>query len=234
MTAKLARLAGLVLTVGCWVWARDVQRSATWNWALIWGTPLLAFPITLAGRRFLDTRPAAARVQWANIAVHYAMMIVLGCAIFPAARLGQQFPGPGLPLPRQLGLALLIITGFATLMTVLNLALRGLGAPFAARLSSRLAVDWMYAWTRNPMLLSTLALLVCMGLWNQSLGFVLWVLLIVSPGWIFFVWIYEQRELDIRFGSAYRDYKARTPFLWPHRPRAAAPPARKSGATAGL
>ena len=29
-----------------------------------------------------------------------------------------------------------------------------------------------------------------------------------------------ERELEIRFGKAYLEYKARTPLLWPRRPRA--------------
>ena len=111
------------------------------------------------------------------------------------------------------------LTGFATLLTVVNLALGGLGASFAAKLSSRLATDWMYAWTRNPMLLCTLALLLSVGFRYRSVWFVLWVILIVSPGWIFFVNIYEERELEIRFGAPCVDYRLRTPLLWPRKPR---------------
>jgi protein-S-isoprenylcysteine O-methyltransferase Ste14 len=32
--------------------------------------------------------------------------------------------------------------------------------------------------------------------------------------------LYEERELEIRFGQSYREYKARTSFLWPRKPRA--------------
>jgi len=153
------------------------------------------------------------------------MMIVLGVGIFPGIRSVQQQPG-ALRIPQQLGHALVWLTGFATALTVLNLAIRGLGAPFAAKLSSRLATDWMYAWTRNPMLLSTLALLVSVGLRYRSIWFVVWVIVIVSAGWIFFVKVYEERELEIRFGSSYLAYKARTPFLLPGRPRDTAEAAR--------
>jgi protein-S-isoprenylcysteine O-methyltransferase Ste14 len=69
------------------------------------------------------------------------------------------------------------------------------------------------------MLLATLAWLLCLGLWRQSAWFVLWVVFILSPGLIFFVWKYEERELRIRFGPAYEAYRARTPLLWPRRPR---------------
>jgi hypothetical protein len=49
-----------------------------------------------------------------------------------------------------------------------------------------------YEWGRRNIL--------SVGLQYRSTWFVLWVILIVSPGWIFFVRIYEERELQIRFG----------------------------------
>jgi protein-S-isoprenylcysteine O-methyltransferase Ste14 len=67
------------------------------------------------------------------------------------------------------------------------------------------------------MVLCTLALLVSVGLMHRSVWFVLWVLASVSPGLMFFVWCYEERELEIRFGSAYLEYRSRTPRFWPRR-----------------
>jgi protein-S-isoprenylcysteine O-methyltransferase Ste14 len=156
---------------------------------LISGAPLFQYPITILGRRLLDAQPVIKRTQWTNIFVHYAMMIALGVSIFPAIRMVQQQAGT-LPIPQQVGQALVWLTGIATFLTVLNLALRGVGAPFAAKLSSRLATNWIYAWTRNPMLLCTLALLLSVGLRYRSTWFVLWVILIVSPVWIYFVRIF--------------------------------------------
>jgi protein-S-isoprenylcysteine O-methyltransferase Ste14 len=111
------------------------------------------------------------------------------------------------------------VTGFAAFLTVLNLAVRGLGAPFAVKLSSRLATDWTYGWTRNPMLLCSLAWLFSLALWYRSIWLIVWFAVSVAPGWIFFVKRYEERELQIRFGASYEEYKARTPLLWPRRPR---------------
>ena len=114
----------------------------------------------------------------------------------------------------------MIVASLATLLTVVNLALRGLGAPFAVAFSRKLAVDWMYAWTRNPMVLGTLAFLLALGIWTQSLLFVAWVLLLVTPAWLAFVKIFEERELEICFGNSYLEYKAKTPLLFPHHPKA--------------
>jgi protein-S-isoprenylcysteine O-methyltransferase Ste14 len=155
------------------------------------------------------------------------MMIALGNALFPALRDLLNTPTISLPVLRQVVRAIVLLTGFATFLTVLNLALRGFGAPFAVKLSSRLATDWMYAWIRNPMLLCTLAWFVCLGIWHRSAWFIALLAVSVTPGWIYFVKVYEERELEIRFGTAYEEYRARTPFLFPWRTRFVAERVRK-------
>ncbi|MEX1071794.1 MAG: methyltransferase [Anaerolineales bacterium] len=78
-----------------------------------------------------------------------------------------------------------------------------MGAPFAVALTRRVAMDWFYAWTRNPMVLSTMSFMVALGLWLQSALFVLWVLFWLTPAFIFFLKVYEERELEIRLGKPY-------------------------------
>ncbi len=216
------------MTVIAWVWALNGQRSDAWTMAMIWCAPLLTFPVTVLGRRALDAQPDARRAEWITIPVHCAMMTALGVALFPGFQLLLKQPTIPTPVVRELVSALVVLTGAATFLSVLNLAVRGFGAPFAAKLSSRLATDWMYAWTRNPMVLCTLAWFLSLGLWHGSAWGVLWIAVGVTPGWIFFVRTYEERELEIRFGSSYAEYRARTPFLWPRRPRRprGAPPTR--------
>jgi protein-S-isoprenylcysteine O-methyltransferase Ste14 len=116
-------------------------------------------------------------------------------------------------------LLLVVITGAASFVTVVNLALKGFGAPFFIALSRKLAADWLYAWTRNPMVLASLAFLLSLGIWFQSALFVLWVLIVVVPALLFVVRVYEERELELRFGASYREYKSKTPMLLPRRPR---------------
>jgi protein-S-isoprenylcysteine O-methyltransferase Ste14 len=105
------------------------------------------------------------------------------------------------------------------LLTVVNLALKGFGAPFFIALSRKLAADWLYAWTRNPMVLAGLTFLLALGIWYQSTLFVLWALILVTPALLVFVKVYEERELEIRFGTSYLEYRSRTPMLFPRKPR---------------
>ncbi|MFZ2146987.1 MAG: methyltransferase [Sedimentisphaerales bacterium] len=159
------------------------------------------------------------RAAWITTFVHFALMILFGAAIIRAVITHQDWSGWALPIPVKIGLLLVTITGAATMLTVVNLALKGLGAPFAIALTKKLTVDWLYAWTRNPMVLATLAFLLALGMWFQSALFVIWVLILVTPALLVFVKVYEERELEIRFGTSYLEYKSRTPMLFPRRPR---------------
>ena len=216
------KLAGLVIVVACCWWAASVGRSrAADNW-LIWGAPLAVFPVSYAGRKALDARPTAAHASRMDIAAHYAVGAALGMGIFPAFRRLLAEPVIQTPWLRQAAGALVVATGAAAALTVVNLAWRGLGAPFAVKLSSRLATDGMYGWARNPMGLCSVCWFVSMGLELGSVWFLVWLATSVSPGWIFFAKVYEERELELRFGQSYVEYRQRTPMFLPRKPRESA------------
>lgn len=215
----LPRLSIFILILLLLFWAFNQDFSPTLNAVIIVGGFLAVFPTVWLGRRWLDADPSAERTIKITAIVHAILMILMGLSIIKAVQTGRSWQGWVIPFSPKLGLLLVQITAFATLLTVLNLALRGLGAPFAVALSRRLATDWMYRWTRNPMVLATLALLIAFGLWYESLLFILWVLLLVTPAWIAFLKVYEERELEIRFGQPYLDYREKTSFLIPRKPR---------------
>ena len=213
------RIVLLVFTWFIWLWAFNQPLSYLMNLSIVVGGILLVFPLVWLGRWLLDRQPTTSRAAWITMFVHYALGILFGTAIIRAILTYQDWAGWRLPIPVEIGLPLVIITGIATLATVVNLALKGLGAPFAIVLSRRLAVDWLYAWTRNPMVLAVLAFLLSLGIWFQSALFVLWVLILFAPALLVFVKVYEERELEFRFGASYLEYKSRTPMLFPRRPR---------------
>jgi protein-S-isoprenylcysteine O-methyltransferase Ste14 len=167
----------------------------------------------------LDRQPTTSRAAWITTFVHYAVGIPFGAAIIRAVVTHQDWSGWTLPIPAEIGLLIAIITGAAFLLTVVNLALKGFGAPFFIALSRKLAADWLYAWTRNPMVLAGLTFLLALGIWYQSALFVLWALILFTPALLVFVKVYEERELEIRFGTSYLEYRSRTPLLFPRKPR---------------
>jgi protein-S-isoprenylcysteine O-methyltransferase Ste14 len=69
------------------------------------------------------------------------------------------------------------------------------------------------------MVLAVLAFFLSLGIWFQSGLFVLWVVILLAPALLVFVKVYEERELEIRFGASYLEYKSRTPMLFPRRPK---------------
>ncbi len=213
------KVALVILIWLVWWWALEVELSHAVNLAIIVGGILLVFPLIAFARRMLDRDPTMSGAVWTTTFVHVSLGFLFGVPIARAVITYQDWRGWVLPVPVEIGLALVIITGAATLLTMLNLALKGLGAPFYLALSRKLAAEWLYAWTRNPMVLAALAFLVSLGIWFQSVMFVLWAVLLFAPALLFFVKVYEERELEIRFGDSYREYRARTPMLFPRRPK---------------
>lgn len=213
------RIALFVPILYLWLWVLDQPFSSTVNLSIIVGGVLLAFPVVWLGRKILDKNPTASRAVWITTFVHYSVVILAGAAVVRAIMTHQDWSGWSLPVPTEIGFVLVIITGSAALLTVINLALKGLGAPFAIVLSRKLAADWLYAWTRNPMVLATLVFGLSLGIWFQSVLFVLWVLILLAPALLFIVKVYEERELEIRFGAPYLEYKSKTPMLFPRKPK---------------
>jgi len=200
-------------------WALVTPLSRVANLSVIVGGVLLTFPIVWLGRKVLDRHQTTGGAVWTTTFVHVALGFTFGVPIVRAMTTHREWPGWVLPVPSVIGLLLVIGTGAACLLTVVNLALKGFGAPFFIALSRRLAADWLYAWTRNPMVLAALSWFLSLGIWFQSALFVLWVLILFAPALLFFVKVYEERELEIRFGASYLEYKSRTSMLFPRRPR---------------
>jgi protein-S-isoprenylcysteine O-methyltransferase Ste14 len=227
----LRRIVSILGLAGALViWIRTLDRAPiplpTGPTVLIVVTLLPILPIFL-GRWFLDRDPTAQRAAWASTFVHYAVAIPIGAAAILAFFAALEWPCsyemrtdlPCLTTQTAVGSLLVAVTGLAGLLTVVNLAVRGLGAPFAIALTKRLATDRFYAWTRNPMVLASLAFLASLGLRLGSWWFIGWALLLVGPVMVLFLKVYEERELEIRFGEPYLAYRRRTPFLIPRVPR---------------
>ena len=215
----LVRVALLAFILAALWWASTAPLSQGVNLAIIVGAVLLTFPLVWLGRKILDRGQTTSRVAWITTIVHFVLGFTLGVPIARAVITYRDWLGWAIPVPPGIGLTLVILTGTAFSVTVANLALRGLGAPFFIALSRKLAADWLYAWTRNPMVLAVLAFFLSLGIWFRSMLFVLWALILFAPALLFFVKVYEERELEIRFGPSYLEYKSRTPMLLPRRPR---------------
>jgi len=212
------RIALLAFILIIWWLASNASLSNAMNLSVIVGGVWLTFPLVWLGRKILDQRQTIGHAVWTTTFVHFGLGFTFGVPVVRAVTTHQDWSGWTLPIPTEIGLLLVFITGAASLLIVLNLAIKGFGAPFFIALSRKLAVDWLYSWTRNPMVLAGLAFLVSLGIWFQSALFVIWVLIVFAPALLFFVKVYEERELELRFGASYQEYKSKTPMLFPRKP----------------
>lgn len=207
------------MTIPYWFWLVRQDLGPIETLISVMGAVAASYPVIWIGKKLLDAKPTEERMQWVTTGVHFGLLFLLGSAIITAVTTEATWRGWIIPLDRRISAVLMAITILVAFTTVINLALRGWGAPFAIALTRRLATDWFYSWTRNPMVFATLAFLASLGLWFQSSLFVLWVVGWLGPVFAYFLHSYEERELEIRLGEPYLRYKAETPFFWPRRPR---------------
>jgi protein-S-isoprenylcysteine O-methyltransferase Ste14 len=110
---------------------------------------------------------------------------------------------------------ILAIPGFY-LLGVTNKLLRALGSGTNAFiLTKRVVDDDIYKRTRNPMSLGFYLLALATGFITGSTFATLAVALAVIPSHILFLKYFEEKELELRFGESYLEYKKTVPFLMP-------------------
>jgi hypothetical protein len=133
----LLRIAVFALMLLFWSWLMGLPFAAALDLGIIAGFVLLIFPLLWLGRKILDRRPTLDHTVRVTTVVHYAVVFLLGASAFRAVATYPQWPDWTLPIPSGTGLALVILTGAWLAFTVANLALKGLGAPFAISLSRK-------------------------------------------------------------------------------------------------
>ncbi len=78
-----------------------------------------------------------------------------------------------------------------------------------------LLTSGVYAKVRHPRYVQILLAFAGLALFANHLA--TYVILIVAVPWVYLVTLLEERELERRFGKAYRDYRARVPRFLPKR-----------------
>ncbi|MCX5810475.1 MAG: hypothetical protein NTX36_14095, partial [Proteobacteria bacterium] len=159
------KIALLVFIWIVWWWALKQPLSEIMNLSVIVGGVLLTYPLVWLGRKILNRHQTIGHAVWTTTFVHIGLGFTFGVPIVRAVSTYKDWCGWVLSIPSVIGLVLVIITGAAFLLTVINLALKGFGAPFFIVLSRKLVSDWMYAWTRNPMVLAGLSFFLSLGIW---------------------------------------------------------------------
>lgn len=121
--------------------------------------------------------------------------------------------------------AAMLVVGLLSLLVGLgflissNHSLIRLGRGTAAFLLTKQIVrERLYQRTRNPMSLGYYLACVGAGLLAGSTTVTLGALLVIIPIHMLNLRYFEERELELRYGKPYIEYKQRVPFLFPWRP----------------
>lgn len=135
--------------------------------------------------------------------------------VFPS--LGVKFGFPPLDLGPWnviLGILMAIVGFYFAFRTVYSQFSKASGTPLPVMATQKLLVDGTYQYCRNPMVFGTL--LAYLGI-AVVVGSISSILAVIIFGGLLLTYVkkVEERELEARFGQAYVDYKAHTPFLFP-------------------
>jgi protein-S-isoprenylcysteine O-methyltransferase Ste14 len=94
----------------------------------------------------------------------------------------------------------------------------GKGTPIPLIATQRLVISGPYTYCRNPMALGTALFYIGVAIWLGSLSAV-GLGLLYPVGILIYIKLVEERELEVRFGSEYLEYRRHTPFLIPRLPK---------------
>jgi protein-S-isoprenylcysteine O-methyltransferase Ste14 len=137
--------------------------------------------------------------------------------IYLGKRLNQwlQWP-PILPEPINLILGLLLILPslLFAMWSIYSQFTLGRGTPVPLMATQKLIIQPPYTYCRNPMALGAIGMYLGAAVLFHSLGAVIVVLLFAGV-LLAYIKRAEEKEMEIRFGQEYLDYKQRTPFLIP-------------------
>jgi protein-S-isoprenylcysteine O-methyltransferase Ste14 len=176
-------------------------------------------------RRFIDRLVALAKREYSarSRLAALAAEAVLFVGIIPLALLllGPWIDG-SLGLPRLVWGWITVVVGCLVVAAGCGLALwsiylqftLGRGTPVPAMATQRLVVRPPYTYCRNPMTLGTAMMYSGVAVLAGSIAALLLVLL-STVLLLTYVKTIEEKELEIRFGQEYEDYRQTTPLLLP-------------------
>jgi protein-S-isoprenylcysteine O-methyltransferase Ste14 len=133
------------------------------------------------------------------------------------ARIDQWLQWPPMPTPPFnliLGFLLLfpgLLFGLWSNNSQFNI---GRGTPVPLMATQKLIIQPPYSYCRNPMALGAIGMYLGVAILFRSLGAIILVLFLASLLLIYIKRV-EEKEMQIRFGEEYLDYKKETPFLIP-------------------
>lgn len=123
-------------------------------------------------------------------------------------------PVPGEPANLVLG-GLLALSGWLLGIWSVHAQITiGRGTPVPLMATQKLIVQPPFSYCRNPMALGSFIMYLGVAVLFRSIGAALLVL-VFAVSLLTYIKLGEEKEMELRFGQEYLDYKSRTPFLIP-------------------
>ena len=98
--------------------------------------------------------------------------------------------------------------------TILLFARIGQGTQTPIVPTQRLVTTGPYAYSRNPMFLGAILMILGFGIILNSIAAIV-LGLVIPIAYLIFIKLVEEKELEARFGQEYLEYKTRVPFIIP-------------------
>lgn len=110
---------------------------------------------------------------------------------------------------------------FWAIWSNVDLFQKGGRTPVPTRMTQtrKLVVDGAYKYTRNPMMFGYLLILIGLGFLFDSLFLTLDVTSIFTMVLVAFIKLWEEKNLEKRFGESYIEYKKKASFIIPMPPK---------------
>ncbi len=114
-----------------------------------------------------------------------------------------------------IGAVMVLIGGFYALWSIISQLTRARGTPLPMMATQKLLIDGPFKQSRNPMGFGAICMYLGMAILVGSLCSIIIVILFLL---LLILWIkkVEEKELEIRFGHDYVDYKKSTSFMIPN------------------
>jgi protein-S-isoprenylcysteine O-methyltransferase Ste14 len=119
-----------------------------------------------------------------------------------------------IPLNFYLGVLPFVIGLYISLWSVITQLIIGKGTPVPIMPTQKLVIVPPYNYSRNPMGFGYGIMLFGLGITLNSISYLLLGIILFALLLCYYKFV-EEKELVIRFGDEYLEYKKRTPFLIP-------------------
>jgi protein-S-isoprenylcysteine O-methyltransferase Ste14 len=142
-----------------------------------------------------------------------AILVLLLPRVDRMLGIGSFYTGTG---NMVIGVLAIVLGGFLALWTIFAQIKVASGTPFPMLPTQKLLIVGPFKYCRNPMTLGTIVVYAGVAIWVGSYS-ALFAVILFAAMLIVYIKVFEEKELELRFGLEYAEYKKNTPFIIPFR-----------------